>query len=210
MGSGRTIEPGPDGCDIVLSPVFSSLDEPATAQQGGRTRRVPVEPFQTTLFEELQPLIDCVNGLGGANSWMLWSDRRPPLRRPIPHRARASIDGCAVDFYLQLREQPFVRNQLLSTLLCVAKYGAAHDRNAAPAGLAERRTGSLVVPLGFELARHSNGSVSSDTVSWSQRLHVTCAETDRIKAIRRQVDMLCEHLTDCGNLLPLGHPSMLV
>ena len=212
MGSARIIgEPGPDECEFISDPSLYSLydpPKPATTRPGGRRR--PPEIFRTTLLKELHPLIDCVNALGGPESWMLWTDTRPPIRRPIPPRAPASITGCAVTFYLQLREHSFARNQLLSTLLCVAKYGAAHDINGAPAGPAERRVGSLRSPLRLQLERRTDGSAAIDRVSWSQRLHVTCAETDRIKAIRRQVDMLCEHLTDRGNLLPLGHPSMLV
>ena len=214
MGAGRIMgEPKNDECEFVPAPSFYSLHappKPTARRPGGRRRRAP-ESFRTTLFEELQPLSECINELGGSRSRMLWTETRPSARRPFPPRAMVSIGECAVVFDLHLWEQPVgFRNQLLWTLLRVARYGATYYRNGRTAGQVEIRRGSLRVPLRFELERRTDGSGAIDTVGWSQRLHVTCAETDSVQAIRRQVDLLCEHLANRNNWMPVNTASMLV
>lgn len=174
--------------------------------------RVPRPPviFETHLVDEIAPLVERVNGLcAGPRMLRSGSPASPP--RAIPRGAAPRITEREVVLDLDLWDQgqpPGHRAQLLSNLLRVAVHGGAVVPCSREPGAAERRRGSLRVPLEFELELRTTGAVRNARL-YGARLHVRCAESDRVEAIRRQVDLMADHLANPANLWPLLHPLLV-
>ena len=149
-----------------------------------------------------------MNGVCGSGG-MLRTEGPPAFRHEIPRHVIPRIGRQTVRIELDLhdfRKPSGLRLQLLFTLLETAMNGQGPRRSRSP-GIGERRRGSLRTPLEFELELRTSGMLQR---SLERRwLHITCTETDTIPAIRRQIDLLCEHLSEPANILPLN-PAFLL
>jgi hypothetical protein len=55
---------------------------------------------------------------------------------------------------------------------------------------------------------HELLTIDEDSPYWAHQLSVTCEEGAKVKALRKQIRLLTDHLTDPANLLPLDDWTM--
>lgn len=209
-GHGRENSPGCSSAELWVDADDIDLLR-GSRRHGVRKVRPPRQVFVANLADELAALINVMNSRFSTPFIVFdGTDRR---YREIPRGSATRIVPNRIVLPLDLRDfaPPLgAKRQTLWTLLTAAGLGRTWMGSSRRATIPERRRGTLGAPLSFGLIAETHTFYCGEPVWGEHHLVVSCEETDRVPAIRQQVALLCEHLSNPANLSPLSHPFMMI